>query len=126
MGPLEGVDSAPTRPARSRLSTRAACTGRQGLPAQCTALLKFTLAREANQIDELVAEKSRTLVRRMVAQLEAAAKDHAKTYVAIGLLALHALLRERRHPRLRLAARWPLRDARNASMTLPHRGKLTH
>ena len=63
-----------------------------------------------SRIAELVASKARTLVRRMVAQLEAASKDDGKTGVAVAqLVAVLALLRELR--RLRLAARWRLRQS---------------
>ena len=63
-----------------------------------------------SKIAEIVARKARTLVRRMIAQLQLASKDEEKTGIAIAqLVAVIGLLRELR--RLRLAPRWRLRQS---------------
>ena len=63
-----------------------------------------------NQIAEIVARKAKTLVRRMIGQLEMASKDANKAGMAIvQLVAVLALLRELR--RLRLALRWRLKQS---------------
>lgn len=73
------------------------------------------VAREAQsfddvQIAEVVARKARTLVRRMMAQIDAAANEEGKApAVIVQLVAVLGLLRELR--RLRLAPRWRMKQS---------------
>ena len=63
-----------------------------------------------SRIAAIVAGKARTLVRRMVVQLDTAANDETKAEVAVAqLVAVLGLLRELR--RLRLAPRWRLKQS---------------